>query len=259
MTAFARHLRFRSTNPTLFLEFHLKILPFILSLLCVSFLFACGGGSSNSRDQEGTPTPTPEGSPAPTTEPTPVAIQDQTLRLSAATPGINEGNARTTRFAVTDLNGQRLRSRTTVNVAAGGERITALATGFASFTARSSDAALFADIDWHGTLVSAVNLSAGTQMVVTLRVRETNSGAEVFARQLERDGIGSGLKALEKLDVRGNINQAYQLNLKEGTQYRVVIELQCSLHVDVLSLALIDCNSESDSRGLNVNELKVLY
>jgi len=230
----------------------------LLVILMVFSLASCGGsGGGEEREDDG------GGITDPTPDPTPAPIQDQNLNLTSAEPTVNEGDARMTRFAGVDLNAQRLLARTTVNVAAGGETISATARAFSQFTARSSDAALLANLNWRGTLVSSVNLSASTEMIVNLRVREVNPngslGAEVFARQLERDGIGSGLKSVEVLNVNNNINQAYQLNLKEGQAYRIVVELQCSLRVDVLSLALIDCNAETGNRGVFVNELKILY
>jgi len=230
----------------------------LMVILMVFSLVSCGGGSSGQGNGGGGGEEI-----APTPDPAPTPIQDQNLNLSSAEPGVNVGTARLTRFSAVDLNAQRLLARTTVNVAAGGETLSATARAFAQFTARSTDASLLADIDWSGNLLSSVNLSASTEMVVNLRVHEVNPngslGPEVFGRQLERDGIGSGLKAVEVLNVNDNIRQAYQLNLKQGQAYRVVVELQCSIRVDGLSLALTDCNAESGGRGVFVNELMIMY
>jgi len=232
----------------------------LMIILMVFSLVSCGGGSSGG-DDEGGGGGGDEMMPSPDPDPTP--IPNQNLNLSSAEPGVNEGTLRLTRFSAVDLSAQRLLARTTVNVAAGGETLSATARAFAQFTARSSDAALLADLDWSGTLLSSVNLSASTEMVVNLKVHEVRPngslGAEVFGRRLERDGIGSGLKAVEVLNVNDNVRQAYQLNLKEGQAYRIVVELQCSIRVDGISFALTDCNAESGGRGVFVNELMIMY
>ncbi|MCC5942345.1 MAG: hypothetical protein JJU37_12470, partial [Balneolaceae bacterium] len=164
-------------------------------------------------------------------------IEDQILRLTGAAPGYNEGDLRYTRFATTDLNAQRMRVRTTVNVSAAGETQQAVARGYAQFTARTTQASLFADINWRGTMLSAINLSAKTQMIVRLRVREITptggNGPVLFTETLESDGIGSGLKALETLTVNDSVSESYQMNLKKGQQYRVEVELECNLRVDI--------------------------
>jgi hypothetical protein len=196
-------------------------------------------------------------------EPEEEIIADQDLSITSAAPGYSEGNARFTRYAATDLNAQRLRTRTTVNISAAGETKVAVARGFAQFTARATDASLFADINWKGTMLSAINLSAKTEMVVRLRVRERTStggdGPVLFSETLERDGIGSGLKAVETLNVIDSSRESYQMKLKKDQVYRVEVELECNLRVDIISFSLVDCNAESSDRGLFVNRLKVQY
>ncbi|TVR20032.1 MAG: hypothetical protein EA391_00035 [Balneolaceae bacterium] len=190
-------------------------------------------------------------------------IEDQNLRLTSAEPGYSEGNLRFTRFATTNLNAQRMRVRTTVNVSAAGETQRAVARGYAQFTARATEASLFADINWKGTMLSAINLSSKTQMIVRLRVREINphggNGPVLFTETLDSDGIGSGLKALETLNVNDRVSESYHMNLKKGQAYRVEVELECNLRVDIISFSLVDCNAESSDRGVFVNELKVMY
>lgn len=199
----------------------------------------------------------------PEEEPEEEIIEDQELSITSSAPGKNDGNARWTEYAATDIGKQRMLTRTTVNVAGPGDTKSATAVGYARFYAKADEASLLADINWKGTLLSAVNLSANTEMIVNLRVRHMNpngsSGAEIFSRQLERDGIGSGLKALQKLDVESSIRESYQLNLKEGELYRIEVSLQCKLRVDVVSFSLVDCNAESDDRGVFVEQLKVMY
>jgi hypothetical protein len=240
------------------IKLNIKLNHLSLSIIIIFFL-ACGGGSGGNDENGVTPTPD-EMNPV---EPTPTPIQNQTLRLTSAEPTINEGNARYTEFAGVDLNAQRLLSRVTVNVAAGGESISGKAIAYARFTARSSSGALRANLDWHGTLTSAINLSSSTEMLVHLRVREINpngsAGPQIFSRQLERDGIGSGLKAAERLTVQSSANEAYELNLKQSQPYRIEVELECRLRVEVISFALVDCNAESGNRGLNVNALEIMY
>lgn len=196
-------------------------------------------------------------------EPEVEIIEDQNLSITSAAPGYSEGNARYTRYATTDLNAQRLRTRTTVNVSAAGETKQAVARGYAQFTAKAAKASLFTDINWKGTMLSAINLSAKTQMVVRLRVRERTPNGEngpvIFSETLENDGIGSGLKAVETLNIIDDIRESFQMNLKEGQVYRVEVELECNLRVDVLSLSLVDCNAESSDRGVFVNDLVVRY
>lgn len=233
----------------------------ILILALVFGVAACG--DSDEGATETPPEEPPVEVPAPEEPPAPEPPEDQTLSLTSARPTINEGSLRTTRFAAVDLNNQRLLSRTTVNVGGFGEEFGARAVAFAQFTARAASASLLADIDWSATMLSAVNLSTKSEVAVTLRVRELNPdgslGAEVLTRQLERDGIGSGLKAVEVLNVSDSIREEYVLALTEGQPYRVVVELECSLRIDVLSFSLIDCNAESDDRGVNVNELVIMY
>jgi hypothetical protein len=233
-----------------------KLFHFVVVLLLAS-LIACGGGGGG--DNETDPTPAPDMTPSPS----PTPIMDQSLRLTSASPGVLVENARYTQFSVVDLNAQRLKSRVLVNVAAGGETIEAKAIGYSQFNARAARGALHASINWRGTLLSAVNLSASTEMIVALKVREINPngspGPEIFSRRLERDGIGSGLKAAEVLNVDDGIDQAYELNMKVGQRYRVEVELECKLRVDVISFALIDCNAETGNRGVFVNELEIMY
>lgn len=190
-------------------------------------------------------------------------VEDQALSITSATGGYNDGNSRYTRFSTASLNAQRLRVRTTVNVSAAGETQKAVARGYAQFTARAADGSLFADINWRGTLLSAINLSAKTEMVVRLRVRERTpqggNGPVLFTETLERDGIGSGLKAVETLNVIDDVRESFQMNLKEGQVYRVEVELECNLRVDIISFSVVDCNAESSNRGVFVNELEVRY
>ena len=196
-------------------------------------------------------------------EPAEEIIEDQNLSISSAAPGYSEGNARFTRYAATDLNAQRLRSRTTVNISAAGETKQAIARGYAQFTAKAAKASLFADINWKATMLSAINLSAKTQMLVRLRVRERTAnggnGPVIFSETLESDGIGSGLKALETLNIIDDVSESFQMNLKEGQVYRVEVELECNLRVDIISFSLVDCNAESSDRGVFVNDLVVRY
>ncbi len=196
-------------------------------------------------------------------EPEEEIIEDQDLSITSSSAGKNDGNARWTEYAATDIGNQRMLSRTTVNVAGPGDTKSATAVGYARFYAKANEASLLADINWKGTLLSAINLSSTTEMIVNLRVRHMNpngsAGAEILSRQLERDGIGSGLKALQKLDVEDSIRESYQLNLTEGELYRIEVSLQCRLQVDILSFSLVDCNAESDDRGVYVEQLKVSY
>lgn len=196
-------------------------------------------------------------------EPEEEIIEDQELSITSSSAGKNEGNARWTEYAATDIGKQRMLSRTTVNVAGPGDTKSATAVGYARFYAKADEANLLADINWKGTLLSAINLSSTTEMIVNLRVRHMNpngsAGAEIFSRQLERDGIGSGLKALQKLDVESSIRESYTLNLTKGELYRIEVSLQCRLRVDILSFSLVDCNAESKDRGVFVEQLKVIY
>ncbi|MCG2589677.1 hypothetical protein [Rhodohalobacter sulfatireducens] len=193
----------------------------------------------------------------------PEIIEDQELSITSSSAGKNEGNARWTEYAATDIGNQRMLSRTTVNVAGPGDTKSATAVGYARFYAKADEASLLVDINWKGTLLSAINLSSSTEMIVHLRVRHMNpngsTGSEIFSRQLERDGIGSGLKALQKLDVESSIRESYELNLTKDELYRVEVSLQCKLQVDIVSFSLVDCNAESDNRGVFVEQLKVMY
>lgn len=190
-------------------------------------------------------------------------ITDQDLRLTTAAPTVDEGNSRFTRVATTYLGAQRLVARTRVNVSAAGETKKAVARAYAQFKSKSTDASLFADINWKGTLFTAVNLSAKTEMFVRLRVRERtangNNGPVLFTETLEHDGIGSGLKALETLTIKDSISESFQMNLKEDQVYRVEVELECNLRVDIISLSLVDCNAGTSDRGVFVNQLKIKY
>lgn len=157
----------------------------------------------------------------------PEIIEDQELSITSSSAGKNEGNARWTEYAATDIGNQRMLSRTTVNVAGPGDTKSATAVGYARFYAKADEASLLVDINWKGTLLSAINLSSSTEMIVHLRVRHMNpngsTGSEIFSRQLERDGIGSGLKALQKLDVESSIRESYELNLTKDELYRVEV------------------------------------
>lgn len=196
-------------------------------------------------------------------EPEEEIIEDQDLRMTSATPGFNDKHTRWTEAANTDLGAQRLIARTTVSVSAAGETKKAVARGYAQFTARAAEGSLFTDINWKGTLLSAVNLSAKTEMFVRLRVRERTphgeNGPVIFSETLEHDGIGSGLKAVEVLNVIDDVSESFELNLKKDQVYRVEVELECNLRVDVISLSLVDCNAGTSNRGVFVNELKVQY
>jgi|GEM_PF-4312152 len=148
-----------------------------------------------------------------------IIIEDHDLRLTSAAPSVDDRSARFTEVAGTDLNAQRLMARTTVNISAAGETKKAVARGYAQFTARATAASMLADINWKATLLSAVNLSAKTEVVVRLRLRERTpngqKGPVIFSETLERDGIGSGLKALENLNVVDDIRESFELTLKK--------------------------------------------
>lgn len=190
-------------------------------------------------------------------------LEDHNLRLTSAAPSVDDRSARFTEVAGTDLNAQRLMSRTTVNISAAGETKKAVARGYAQFTARATAASMLADINWKATLLSAVNLSAKTEVVVRMRVRERTpnggNGPVIFSETLERDGIGSGLKALENLNVVDDIRESFELTLKKDQVYRIEVELECNLRVDIISFSLVDCNAGTADRGVFVNELKVSY
>jgi len=190
-------------------------------------------------------------------------LEDHNLRLTSAAPSVDDRSARFTEVAGTDLNAQRLIARTTVNISAAGETKKAVARGYAQFTARATEASMLADINWKATLLSAVNLSAKTEVVVRMRVRERTpnggNGPVIFSETLERDGIGSGLKALENLNVIDDIRESYELTLKKDQVYRIEVELECNLRVDIISFSLVDCNAGTADRGVFVNELKVSY
>jgi len=190
-------------------------------------------------------------------------IEDHDLRLTSAAPSVDDRSARFTEVAGTDLSAQRLMARTTVNISAAGETKKAVARGYAQFTARSTTASMLADINWKATLLSAINLSAKTEVVVRMRVRERTpnggNGPVIFSETLERDGIGSGLKALENLNVIDDVRESYELTLKKGQVYRIEVELECNLRVDIISFSLVDCNAGTSDRGVFVNELKVSY
>jgi hypothetical protein len=190
-------------------------------------------------------------------------LEDHNLRLTSAAPSVDDRSARFTEVAGTDLNAQRLLARTTVNISAAGETKKAVARGYAQFTARATTASMLADINWKATLLSAINLSAKTEVVVRLRVRERTpnggNGPVIFSETLERDGIGSGLKALENLNVVDDIRESFELTLKKDQVYRIEVELECNLRVDIISFSLVDCNAGTADRGVFVNELKVSY
>lgn len=190
-------------------------------------------------------------------------IEDQNLRLTSAAPGYSEKKTRWSRAANTDLSAQRLIARTTVNVSAAGETKKAVARGYAQFTARAAEGSLFADINWKSTLLSAINLSARTEMYVRLRVRERTphgkNGPVIFSETLEHDGIGSGLKAVEVLNVKDDISESFELNLKKDQVYRVEVELECNLKVEIISFSVVDCNAGTSDRGVFVNDLKIQY
>jgi len=233
----------------------MKTKQLIVLLLLSLALASCGGGGGGDGDAE-TPQPDPGSGDETVTFPKEISLSSFT---GSAT--INEGTLRTTRFSSVNISTKRARSRTTVNVAAGGETISAKSFLRAQFTAKRPTATLHTNMRWKGTLLSSINLSASTEMRVTLRVREVTStgslGSEVFSQQLERDGIGSGLKSVEILNVNDNVNRGFQLNLIEGRQYRAEVELECRLKVDGISLALIDCNAESDDRGVYITSMSV--
>jgi len=190
-------------------------------------------------------------------------LEDHNLRLTSAAPSVDDRSARFTEVAGTDLNAQRLISRTTVNISAAGETKKAVARAYAQFTARATTASMLADINWKATLLSAINLSAKTEVVVRMRVRERTpnggNGPVIFSETLERDGIGSGLKALENLNVVDDIRESFELTLKKDQVYRIEVELECNLRVDIISFSLVDCNAGTADRGVFVNELKVSY
>lgn len=122
---------------------------------------------------------------------------------------------------------------------------------------------ILAGINWKATLLSAVNLSAKIEVIVRMRVRERTptcgNGPVIFSETLERGGIGSGLKALENLNLIDDIRESYELTLKKDQVYRIEVELECNLRVDIISLSLVDCNAGTADRGVFVNELKVSY
>lgn len=190
-------------------------------------------------------------------------LEDHNLRLTSAAPSVDDRSARFIEVAGTDLNDQRMLARTMVNISAAGETKKAVARGYAQFSARATEASMLADINWKATLLSAVNLSAKTEVVVRLRVRERTpnggNGPVIFSETLERDGIGSGLKALENLNVVDDIRESFELTLKKDQVYRIEVELECNLRVEIISFSMVDCNAGTADRGVFVNELKVSY
>ena len=60
------------------------------------------------------------------------------------------------------------------------------------------------------------------------------------------------------LNVDDSVRDRFNVRLTPGQMYRVEVELECFLRVDVISFTAVDCNAESDDRGVFVNQLKVL-
>lgn len=73
-------------------------------------------------------------------------------------------------------------------------------------------------------------------------------------------GTGTGPEEEEpEEEIIEDISELFQMDLKEGQVYRVEVELECNLRVDIISFSLVDCNAESSDRGVFVNELAVRY
>ncbi|MGY6501072.1 MAG: hypothetical protein ACXIVQ_09320 [Acidimicrobiales bacterium] len=107
---------------------------------------------------------------------------------------------------------------------------------YSQFEPLSSEATATWDVSWNGELLSALGADSSAQARVTLRVYEVTpgnrAGPTVFERTVVDDGIGSALRALSTLTMKGSDNQSVALPpLDLDKVYRLEAEIHCSTRV----------------------------